>query len=113
MAFTRQNLGQDVSFTRDGVLTQKVSTPPFQVFSVSTSKSIYSLGGSWTLRIESAANELSFDYKGTDVFKLTQTGPSFDTISVDNCTFSEVSILPSNPTGGSMVNHSGELKIYI
>lgn len=108
MAFTRQNTGSSVSFTRDGVLTQTLSTPPFQVFEISKSKSSYSLGGSWKINIDNNANTLSFANNSLNVLTLTNSG-----FELSSFVLPSQNSLVTNPAEGTMINHSGELKIYL
>lgn len=108
MAFTRQNTGNVTQFTRDGVLTETITTPPFQVFSLSNTNSSYSLGQNWSINIDGSKDTLSFSNGTTSVLTLTSSGFQLSSIVLP-----PQDSLPSSPAVGTMINQGDEIKIYL
>jgi len=108
MAFSRQNTGSTISFTRDGALTKTVSTPPFQIFQASTQVSSYSLGGAWRIKIDNTTDTLSFLHNTSSVLTLTQSGFRLNSIVLP-----PQAELPDSPDEGTMINVGGVVSIYL
>ena len=111
MAFTRQNTGSQVRFNRDGAVNT-FNTPSFQIFSASTTKSNYSLGGNWSIQIDTNANTLQFLNNQTSVFTLNQTGADFQITNLALPSYSPMTT-PTNPIEGTMINQGGDFLVYI
>lgn len=108
MAFTRQNLGQTSSFTRDNAVLNTVVNPAFTTFRADTNSTNYSLGNDWSIKIDTNLNQLSFNYRNDSKLTLSESGFSLSSVILP-----EQSSLPGSPSIGTMLNHSGQLKIYI
>jgi hypothetical protein len=111
MAFTRSNTGQTSSFTRSGA-TSFVSTPNFQVFSVTDSPSSFSLSNNWIISTESGSSpKLNFKYNGNTILEVTSTG-------ISNATFPYLRLNTNNtlPTtvsynAGDLINKQGSIYV--
>jgi|9_EtaG_2_1085328.scaffolds.fasta_scaffold00659_11 hypothetical protein len=108
MAFTRQNLGQTSSFTRDSAVLNTVVSPAFTTFRADANSTNYSLGNDWSIKIDTNLSELSFNYKNNAKLTLSQSGFTLSSVILP-----EQSDLPGSPSVGTMLNHDGELKIYL
>ena len=107
MAFTRQNVGQNSTFTRSGAV-QSVSVPGFQVFNVDTASTNYSLGSNWSIKINTTLNTLSFNYYNSPKLTVSESG-----FQLSSFILPSVSSLPESPSEGTLVRHNNEFKIYI
>jgi|5B_taG_2_1085324.scaffolds.fasta_scaffold331096_1 hypothetical protein len=106
MAFTRQSTGTSTSFSRDGVLTETITTPPFQVFNITDTKN-YSLGHNWSIGIDTSVNSLSFKYSNKSILTLDSSGFTMSSIVLP-----PQSSYPSNPASGTLYNLNNEMFIY-
>jgi hypothetical protein len=111
MAFSRNNTGSSVSFTRDGAVST-FNQPSFQVFSASTTKSNYSLGGSWSIQVNSEENKLKFLNNKTPILTLTPSGAELTLTQLKLPSYAQ-GVTPSVPQEGLLINQDGDFLVYI
>lgn len=113
MAFTRDNLGQTQSFTRDGASTFQ-STPNFQLFNTTQGAATFSLNNSWTIKSFRGTNpSITFNYNDNIMLEITSQGVG--TIVQPSLKLSNNSGFPAfaNYYNGDLVKVQGTLYMLV
>jgi|9_EtaG_2_1085328.scaffolds.fasta_scaffold01094_7 hypothetical protein len=113
MAFTRDNLGQTSSFTRNGATTFS-STPNFRVFEGIKGAATFSLSNDWTITsVGGSTPKLNFNYNGVNFFEITSAGVG--NITLDYLRMNDNTSTPNANAHieGDLIKINGELYVNV